>query len=156
MSPTVEGSVYQEKLARLHAEVLSALLSVGHTSTSPVTFSCLSSDDVAVLVATLLAFNQKQGQVEDSKKNTNNKTAAAAAGGRVGYKTGGIKLERKESGVFGGTAASGGCLEQSVERFAQFLQISLSTEVLQLKPGAHVLCACVCVCVYMCMVHVLF
>ncbi len=31
-------------------------------------------------------------------------------------------------------------LEQSVERFAQFLQISLSTEVLQLKPGKTYYC----------------
>jgi len=138
-SLTSVDRVYQEKLAKLHAEVLSALLSVGHTSTSPITFSSLSSDDVAILVATLLAFNQKQGHEEDSKKDTK-MAVAVATGGRASGKMGSVKLERKESGVFGGTAASGGSLEQSVERFAQFLQISLSTEVLQLKPG-------VCVCV---------
>ena len=109
--------LYQEKLARLHAEVLSALLSVSHASSSPESFSPLSSDDVAILVATLLAFSQKQGVAAETKRAKGSKVV--------------VKQEAKD-GMFG---ACSSMVEQCVERFAQFLQISLSTEVLQLKPG---------------------
>ncbi len=90
---------FQQILAQLHAELLSALLSVGHTHSSSssggggITDS-LNSDDVARIVAALIAFSQKQGG---------------------------------EEGVKG--------MEESVERLAQFLQISLSAKALKLEPG---------------------
>ena len=123
---TTKESDNQGRLARLHAEVLSALLSVGHTSSSPHP-SLLTSDDVAIIVATLLAFSQKQ---EVEKKTTK------AVKHEVRWE---VKQEvKKEVGDCGGDAS----MEQCVERFSQFLQISLSTKVLQLKPG-------LCMCAYM-------
>lgn len=121
---------YQEKVARLHANLLSALLSSNHTtsSSSPSTFSSLSSDDVAILVANLLAFSQKQGLMVGGGESKKPKGGASAGSKIV------VKQEADE-----GMSVSH-ILEQSVERFAQFLQISLSTEVLQLKPGKTYYC----------------
>lgn len=93
--PTNSEGNFQSLLARLHAELLSALLSHGQVSPphpAPL-IDGLSSDDVAVLVASLIAYGRKVG------------------------------------------VAGGGVMEESVERFAQFLQISMSAKMLQLKPG---------------------
>lgn len=92
---------FQSLLARLHAELLSALLC--HSQATPThgrpgdLIDGLSSDDVAVLVASLIAYSQK-----------------------VGVAGGGARCTEMEEGV---------------ERFAQFLQISMSSKVLQLKSG---------------------
>lgn len=116
---TTKACDYQGQLARLHAEVLSALLSVCHTSSSPQP-SPLTSDDVAIIVAALLAFSQKQ-EVDRKKMNSVKQEVRRD-----------VKQKVKQEGVFCGCGES---MEQCVERFAQFLQISLSTKILQLKPG---------------------
>lgn len=102
-------------LGRLHAEVLSLLLSPSQAPSSATRSSSalppLSSDDVAVIVAALIAFSQKP---------------SGGGGGRELE----VKAEPRE------TDSGSGKMGASVERFAQFLQISLSTKTLQLKPGA--------------------
>lgn len=66
--------------------------------------SALSSDDVAMIVAALIAFGRGEGKEEGRKSDHD----------------------------------GGGGMEECVERFAQFLQISMSTKILQLKPGSYV------------------
>lgn len=130
---------YQEQLARLHAELLSALLSISHSSSTSSSPSSLTSDDVAIIVATLLAFSQKL-EVEKAKE----KEAKLKVKPEPGW-------EVKKEGVFIGCGEN---MEQCVERFAQFLQISLSTKVLQLKSGTWLFTRAICralsraVCVY--------
>ena len=131
-----EGSPedFQEILARLHAELLSTLLSVSHThSSAPSTpgggsgiTNSLTSDDVALIVATLIAFSQQRGQSE---------------GGGGGGKGDEMETERGTEDVGEGKregGKGGRGMEESVERFAQFLQISLSAKALKLKPGNYV------------------
>ena len=127
-SVLVEGD-FHSLMARLHAEVLSSLLSVSHThsltaqsrSGSSVPLSSLSSDDVTMVVAALLGFSRR----------------ADTMGGGAVRKGEGLKCERRKMEdlmvVEGGSGD--GEMEESVERFAQFLQISMSTKTLQLKPG---------------------
>ena len=90
---TKKGRDYQEQLSHLHAEVLSALHSVSHTSSSSSSnFAPLTHDAMVAIVAALLSFSQEQ-EVDKGK------------------------------------------MEQSVERLTQFLQIAMTSQVLQLKPG---------------------
>ena len=108
---------FKHLVAQLHAEVLSVLLSQSQTPSHPSrATTCLNSDDVAKIVATLLTFNQKQ-QVGG---------AGTGREGGAGREEGGEKMRRKVQGQK---------MEECVERFAQFLQISLSAKVLQLKAG---------------------
>ena len=85
-------------VAKLHANILSVILS--HSQSFG--YRSLVSDDMAVIMATLLAFSQKisQGQNRDSG-------------------TGGVASKMNES----------------VERLAQFLQITLSCGLLSLNAG---------------------
>lgn len=87
-------------VAKLHANILSVILS--HSQSFG--YRSLVSDDMAVIMATLLAFSQKisQGQSRDS-------------------------------GTGGGGVASK--MNESVERLAQFLQITLSCGLLSLNAG---------------------
>ena len=103
----IDDSQREEKfaslVAKLHANILSVILS--HSQSFG--YRSLVSDDIAVIMATLLAFSQKisQGQSRDSG-------------------TGG-----------GGGVAS--MMNESVERLAQFLQITLSCGLLSLNSGQH-------------------
>ena len=114
---------FQHLLAQLHAEVLSALLTLSQSQvfSRSNAISSLNSDDVAMIVAALIGFNQKQ------------EVGGAEGGGRSGQKVvggrgGGGGRREKE-------LTEGSKMEECVERFAQFLQISLSVKVLQLKSG---------------------
>lgn len=103
----IDDSQREEKfaslVAKLHANILSVILS--HSQSFG--YRSLVSDDIAVIMATLLAFSQKisQGQSRDSG-------------------TGG-----------GGGVAS--MMNESVERLAQFLQITLSCGLLSLNSGQY-------------------
>ncbi len=120
---TASDCNFQQLLAQLHADVLSVLLSLSQlqafsrssssSSTGPQT---LNSDDVAMIVAALIAYNQKQDGVGECNK----RVVTDGSGGAVAAAVAKEK-ERK--------------MEESVERFAQFLQISLSEKVLELKQG---------------------
>ena len=87
-------------VTKLHANILSVILS--HSQSFG--YRSLVSDDMAVIMATLLAFSQKisQGQSRDS----------GTGDGRVAGK-----------------------MNESVERLAQFLQITLSCGLLSLNAG---------------------
>lgn len=106
ISPSgIDDSQREEKfaslVAKLHANILSVILS--HSQSFG--YRSLVSDDIAVIMATLLAFSQKisQGQSRDS-------------------------------GTGGGVASM---MNESVERLAQFLQITLSCGLLSLNSGQH-------------------
>ena len=102
----IDDSQREEKfaslVAKLHANILSVILS--HSQSFG--YRSLVSDDIAVIMATLLAFSQKisQGQSRDS-------------------------------GTGGGGVAS--MMNESVERLAQFLQITLSCGLLSLNSGQY-------------------
>lgn len=124
--PTNTLSVFMERnfqclVSRLHAEVLSALLSLSQSQALSVSrsgsslVSTMSSDDVAMVVAALIAFG---------------------AGGRGEGKEDGYESDPKGGDDSG---SRNGGMEESVERFSQFLQISMSTKILQLKPGTYLL-----------------
>ena len=122
-SGSKEEDGFRPLLACLHAELLSALLSQGQGSAGPsgsVLIDGLVSDDVAVLVASLIAYSQKLG------------VTGVGTSQKLGVS--GVGTSQKVS-VAGGGATM---MEESVERFAQFLQISMSAQVLQLKPGTYV------------------
>jgi hypothetical protein len=114
---------FQSLLARLHAEVLSSLLSLSVSRSGNSVLPALSSDDVAMVVAALLAFSHKP--------------ASVAGGSGTERKD---KSDRDAVGRNGGNGGGGSRMEESVERFAQFLQISMSTKILQLKPGTRLVC----------------
>ena len=105
----IDDSQREEKfaslVAKLHANILSVILS--HSQSFG--YRSLVSDNIAVIMATLLAFSQKisQGQSRDS-----------GTGGGGG----------------GGVASM---MNESVERLAQFLQITLSCGLLSLNSGQY-------------------
>ena len=88
----------------------------------------LSSDDVAMIVAALIAFSQKLG---------------ATGGGGGAERMEKLELNGTRDDDGRGSGGGSGEVEESVERFAQFLQISMSTKILQLKPGMLLsMCSC--------------
>ena len=89
-------------VAKLHANILSVILS--HSQSFG--YRSLVSDDIAVIMATLLAFSQKISQAQS-----------------------------RDSGTGGGGVASK--MNESVERLAQFLQITLSCGLLSLNAGQY-------------------
>ena len=108
MDPEMERTL-ETLVSELHANLLSVILS------HPTSFRqhSLTSDNLAVVVAALLSFRQHLW-----------------AGGTKGACT-------SEGG--GGVACDdggGGGMRESVERLAQFLQISLSNGMLVLSPGS--------------------
>ena len=93
-------------MAKLHANILSVILS--HSQSFG--YRSLSSDDIAVVIATLLAFSQQLSQ-------------SRSRGGGTGN---------------GGDVLCG--MTESVERLAQFLQIMLSCGILALNAGTSIYC----------------
>ena len=103
--PETEGTT-ETLVSELHANLLSVILS------HPTSFGqhSLTSDNLAVVVAALLGFRQQlQARTRD--------TGGSGGGGGIGCDDG------------------GGGMSESVERLAQFLQISLSNGMLVLSAG---------------------
>lgn len=119
-SVATENNEFQHLLAQLHAELLSALLSLSQapalsTSCPAAITDSLNSDDVAMIVAALIAFSSRPD--------------VDVGGGTVRNFQGG------EEGRGECEEVKGDKMEECVERFAQFLQISMSGKVLQLESG---------------------
>lgn len=114
MISTSSNSTEDRLLAQIHAELLSALLSLSQSQSSATATmaASLNSDDIAMIVAALIAFSQRLEVGVAGRQ-----PAQERGNGELGEKTGDRKME------------------EAVERFAQFLQISMSTKLLQLKPG---------------------
>lgn len=108
------GEDFQTLISKLHANLLSVILSDSQSFLRDT----LTSDHIAVTVAALLGLSHHQ----PAQLKKRGKAAAAAAAAAEERGQGGEGENHQE-------------LEESVERLAQFLQISLSTGLLVLSSG---------------------
>ena len=106
--PENEEKEFHTLVAKLHANLLSVVLSDSQSFSRDT----LTSDHIAVSVAALLGLSNHQPA--QLKRRGGKTTTAAVSGGDT---------ERQQE------------LDESVERLAQFLQISLSTGLLALSSG---------------------
>ena len=105
---------FQALISKLHANILSVVLSDSQSFPR----ESLVSDHVAVTVAALLGLSQHQ----PTQLRKRGRTPVAAA-------------TERDDGDGAGGGEKNRELEESVERLAQFLQISLSTGLLVLSSG---------------------
>ena len=108
-----EAVDFRTQMAKLHANLLSVVLS----DSQSFAHDTLTSDHIAVTVAALLGLSRHQ----PAHLKRRGKTTAIAAAPVEERAQGDVEKHRE--------------LEESVERLAQFLQISLSTGLLNLSPG---------------------
>ena len=101
-------------VAHLHASLLSVILS----NSQSFQHGSLTSDHIAVVVAALLGFSCHQPQQLVKRKRER-------------------KTGRREEAEDDSEGREG--LKESVERLAQFLQISLSAGLLDLSPGIYII-----------------
>ena len=117
-----EGEGGESDMATLVAHLHASLLSVILSNSKSFQRGSLTSDHIAVVVAALLGFSCHQPQ-QLVKKKRERKT------GREGRREE-VEGEEDSEGREG--------LKESVERLAQFLQISLSAGLLDLSPGIYI------------------
>ena len=126
-SAKVEGKEealdFQTLMVKLHANLLSVILS----DSQSFLHGTLTSDHVAVIVAALLGLSKHQPM--QLKKR-----------GKAEWK------KQVGKGEDGGDESKSEDLDESVERLAQFLQISLSTGLLQLSSGEACINTVLCTC----------
>ena len=110
-------------VTKLHADLLSLI----HSHSQLLGYKSVSGDDVAVVVAALLGLRNKL-----SKSG-----GGGGGGGRQQDGTGRKRDGGRMAAATGGGGGGGGVprMEESVERLAQFLQISMSSGLLALKQG---------------------